>query len=259
MLAFEGVFVKGNMQLFAIDERGELTHASAASKKISYKCPTCHEAVRRKSGPTQQPHFFHCRKSACEHSYKSPEHLAVQQRIARELPEAIIECRFPQIGRIADICSKPLRLVIEVQCSSMTIKEARRRRADYESLGFTLVWVLHCHKYYQRVAHPFEYLLAKERHYFTNIDAQGEGVIFDVISRIEEGKRVILSEPLPISFLSWPPVDYFKARQKLEPSRSQRFLWHAKGFMLSLIRILLVHSCRERSRGGSGPRNAALE
>lgn len=235
------------MQLFALDQEGQLIHALEARKKIPYRCPECLAEVRRRSGKALQPHFFHRRSRECRHEAKSLEHLHVQLRIHSELSGSVLERRFESPRRVADICSEEHKLIIEVQCSAMNLEELKARTRDYESLGYRVLWILHCKRYYQKTVQPIEHFLEEKPHYFTTINKEGEGLIFDQLSEIRLGERRVYGEPLAISFASWPLQDLSAyRRQRKKPALWKQRLW---GYGQTALRLLLENACSNASRG----------
>lgn len=128
------------MLFYAIGEKR--LSALEATKGVDYCCPECQSAVRLRSGPLRQPHFYHRQhKSSCRQSGKSALHLKLQQQLAL-LVGGQMEQRFDSISRIADVYSPSKNLIIEVQCSSIALEEMEARNRDYRSLGLRVVWVL---------------------------------------------------------------------------------------------------------------------
>ncbi len=194
------------MQLFAIDKQGQLVAAGQAESQADYRCIECDGIIRRRSGPHRQPHFFHLREShSCFLSGKGMAHLQIQCRLWQLLPkgECQLEHRFSAIGRIADVAWLPQRLIFEVQCSPISPEEIAARNRDYASVGFQVVWILHDSQYNKRRVSAAEQLLSDRIHYFSNMNAEGQGEIYDQFDLKKEGRRIIkmgklnvnLSEP----------------------------------------------------------------
>ncbi len=134
-------------------------------------------------------------------------HLRIQKQIQALLPpnEAFLERRFPQIGRIADLVWEPRKLIFEVQCSPITLKEVKQRKKDYESCGYRLIWILHDKRFNRRWPTPAEIFLREGACYFTN------GTHFYDQEEIIKGRqRTMRGTPLPISLVS----DRFDRRPK---------------------------------------------
>jgi competence protein CoiA len=197
------------MQLYALDSEEQIVTAALAAKGKTYLCPECRSPLRVRSGARRQPHFFHLSHNRqCRQSGKSLTHLKVQQRLFDLLPagEAVIECRFAAINRIADIAWIPQRLIFEVQCSPITAEEVDSRNRDYQSEGFQTVWILHDRRFKRYRASAAENLLTTSPCYFTNIDSRGEGMIYDQCAPIAKGIRKNHSMPLPVNIARPLPV-----------------------------------------------------
>ncbi len=189
------------MQLYALDELNSYVNALWAVSRKDYICPECGAAVRLRSGPKVQPHFYHYRGLAfCRQREKSPEHLFVQQKILESLPqgEARMEVHFREIGRVADVAWEAGKVIFEVQYSPMTPEEALARTADYHSLGWNVVWILHDARYNQEMQSSLEEGIAHLPHYYTDMDALGRGGIYDQLVMWREGRKYAASPPREI-------------------------------------------------------------
>ena len=87
-----------------------------------------------------------------------------------------MEHRFPQVQRIADLYWPLHRLVIEVQCSPLSICDLQQRTEDYRSMELFVVWLLHTRSF-RNWHHPMQTCAIP--HYFTNLDTLGHGMIYD--------------------------------------------------------------------------------
>jgi competence CoiA-like predicted nuclease len=157
----------------------------------------CGKIVRRRGGKNRQDHFYHLKPDpACRQCQKSLHHLQVQWYLYHLLPdgECVLEKRFPEISRIADAVWEKKKLVFEVQCSPIPQAEVRQRNHDYQSLGYTVVWILHERRFHQRKISAVEEWLQGKPHYFTNFDAAGNGQIYDHLQVYERGMRRYCSE-----------------------------------------------------------------
>lgn len=180
------------MQICANDENKRVIFAAEAVKHQDYFCVECNEPVRLRSGIYRQAHFYHIRPNgACRLHSKGLPHLMLQYYLRDLLPqgEVDLECRFDAIGRIADVAWHPRRLIYEIQCSPIRPQEIRERNRDYASLGYQVVWILHDSKYNRYRLSAAEDALIGHTHYFSNMDAEGEGKIYDQFSIVHKGKR----------------------------------------------------------------------
>lgn len=203
-----------NMNLYAINSEGEPVFSLQAKRKLDYFCMECGSVVRLRDGEERHPHFYHLAKTKqCRQNGKSRAHLEVQLFIERALQgEVLLEHRFPSINRIADVAWPAKKLIFEVQCSPLTKDECTARIKDYASLGYQVVWILHDRRYNQwRVSALERYLmgLMDIPHYFTNIDHEGKGCIYDQWAFKDRGIRKSALPPLPVD-VSMP---YFNERK----------------------------------------------
>jgi competence protein CoiA len=209
------------MHLFALDSLGKITAAKQASKQHDYRCLECNGIVRRRSGVHRTPHFFHLKPTEfCRQQGKSIIHLQVQCLLQSLLPpgEVQLECSFPSINRIADVAWLTQGLIFEVQCSPISPEEIRERQIDYQSQGFTVVWILHDHRFNQWRVTAAEDFLQPFPHYFTNIDADGKGFIYDPFQILRNGIRQNKMEPLIIDLTR--PIFLNPGSLKKNPSMS---------------------------------------
>lgn len=181
------------MQLYALDKNLRLISCKQAVKQRDYTCLECQGALRLRGGVFRQPHFYHLHPSpSCRQNGKSLVHLQVQLVLQNLLPvgECHLEYRFPSIGRVADAAWLQEKIIFEIQCSPIYPQEIAARNKDYEKEGFTVVWILHDARYNQQKMSPAETLLSKSPHYYTDIDENGEGTIYDQLSYFEDGSRI---------------------------------------------------------------------
>jgi competence protein CoiA len=189
------------MQLHALDGENKLVSAKQASKQQDYKCLECGASVRLRGGLHRQNHFYHIQSiRSCSLNGKSMNHLQTQIFLQNSLPtgECQLEVPFPAINRIADAYWIEKKIVFEVQCSAITPEEIEQRGRDYESVGCRVVWILHDERYNRTRLTSAEHYLQGRAHYFTNINAAGEGVIYDQLAVCQKNIRHFLSKPFPV-------------------------------------------------------------
>ena len=108
-----------------------------------------------------------------------------------------LEYKFPI--RRADIFWESKRIVFEVQCSPITLREVKTRTADHENLGHKVIWILHQKTFNKKYASPAELFLRREKKaLYTDISQHGDGVIFDQEEAIKHSERRAKSFPLPV-------------------------------------------------------------
>jgi competence protein CoiA len=214
------------MQLFALNERNLVVAAKDAQKQTDYQCLECQTPVRVRGGRHRQIHFYHLQSDrTCFLNQKSMAHIQTQLHLQslfleRELG---LEVRFPTIQRIADAVWFSKKIIFEVQCSPMTTLEAKARMDDYLKEGYRVVWVLHDHRYNQSNLSALERSLVPHPHYYTNINAEGQGMIYDQFSKIQLGKRYDRMDPLPV-YLSRPVYEKESGNSKFPAFITNRLL-----------------------------------
>lgn len=169
------------MQLYAFDRERRLIAAVQACKEINYYCMECGSIVRLRGGLHRQKHFFHLQQVvSCRQSAKSMPHIHTQKILQEAFAPGLIELekRFHSIQRIGDAVHEELKIVFEIQCSPISFAEMNARNRDYASLGYQVIWILHDHQFNQWKVSEAEYFL-ETTHYFTNIDKEGSGEIYD--------------------------------------------------------------------------------
>lgn len=185
------------MQLFAFDETGALVPVVKATKQKDYICNECSQVVRVRSGLFRTAHFYHLSSSSqCRQNGKSIEHLLVQQKLYSLFPEgdAFLEYPMTSIGRIADVVWKSKKIVFEIQCSPIDGNEVLSRNEDYTKEGYRVVWIFHDKTFNQKRASQAELCLQKGHYYFTNMDQEGQGWIYDQYEVFYRGERKVLSD-----------------------------------------------------------------
>lgn len=181
------------MHLLACDQEGRVVSAKEASSKKNYFCLECGASVRRRAGGERIPHFFHFRSSkACHQKGKSLLHLQVQYWIQRQFPFGVIELEHPfsLIQRIGDVVWEAEKLIFEVQCSAISAEEILARQVDYQKVGFTVVWILHDTRYPPFKESRVQQILHSIPHYYTDIDVEGNGGIYDPLMERKEKEKI---------------------------------------------------------------------
>jgi competence protein CoiA len=194
------------MQLYALDQNLSVVYAKNASKHHSYKCLECQSLVRLRGGIHRQNHFYHVEpERACRQNGKSMEHLQVQLFFKKQLPskECVLEKRFKEINRIADVVWLPQKIIFEVQCSPISMEEVKERNRDYEKLGFKVVWVLHEKRFNRKNLQASRQYLQNHTHYYTNIDSHGNGMIYDQFHIFDKGRQIFKLKPWRVNILDF--------------------------------------------------------
>lgn len=194
------------MALYACGEE-DLVFAGQAEKNSTYRCLDCFAPVKVRRGRDRFPHFYHLRSApSCRLYSKSEDHLRAQLQIQKSFPEGAlkIECPFLSIGRIADLCWESRKIIFEIQCSPIDVREAEKRNEDYRSAGFSLVWLLDDKRYNRRILRPAEEFLRGGLCYFIHIkqglssDCYDQFEIFSLGARVKKGPRLKIDLQRPL-------------------------------------------------------------
>jgi competence protein CoiA len=183
-------------------------------------------------------HFFHLgSKESCRQAGKSEVHLALQNYICRSLglDQTSQEVRFEAIGRIADVCWQEKMCIFEVQCSPISEEEVRSRTLAYESLGYSVIWILHDKTFKKRRVASCELYLQSRTHYFTDMTSF-EGTIYDECHLIWENRRFLASVRRPVKLSSLQEVSRGgKATPSVIERRLQTWRYRSEGDLLSSL------------------------
>lgn len=187
------------MQITSLDKNLQLTFASRAHRHLDYYCIECGGIVRLRGGAHRQKHFFHLAPSKhCRQSGKGMTHLRIQEHLFSLFgpDNCEMEVRFPAISRIADLVWWKERLVFEIQYSPIKATEIKERNRDYASEGYQVIWILHDKNFNQYRFSAAEHFLRNTPFYFTNIDINGQGIIYDQFDIFHNGLRLYRSKAL---------------------------------------------------------------
>ncbi len=182
-------------------------------------------------------------KPACfRHKGKSQEHVAVQRALVAALPigEAQQERAFPAISRVADVVWLPRRVVFEVQCSPISLREVLSRSEEYASQGFQVVWVLHEKNFNRDHLSPSEIFLRGQRSYFTNIDHLGRGEVYDQTEKIVFNRRYFKGEAYRVDIQLLP-----KRKRVIKPRKPKFSLVEE---LSSFCRYVLLYFLKKASK-----------
>jgi competence protein CoiA len=200
------------MQLYALDQHNQIISSKQARKHQDYRCLECQGIVRVRQGDHRSHHFFHLKpEQSCRQEGKSLEHLQTQLYIQSILPEGecLLEHPFPPIKRIADAAWITKKIIFEVQCSPISWEELQKRNRDYASQGYQVVWILHQSRFNQWKLSAAELILDKSPHYYTNINQDGTGMIYDQFQMVQNGlrHRKLPAFPVDLSKPIFLPMD----------------------------------------------------
>lgn len=135
--------------LVALCSDGRLVNVleQTCSKTEAYRCPACQAPVCFKQGKVMRSHFAHARLADCQffHENESAEHLELKAALYRSLSAhgiaVEIEAVLPELGQVADLLVND-NLVLEVQCSRLSLTRLRERTVAYQQAGYQVIWLL---------------------------------------------------------------------------------------------------------------------
>ncbi|MBC1891796.1 competence protein CoiA family protein [Listeria booriae] len=116
-------------------------------RREQYTCGCCGERVILKAGEINMPHFAHLSSSRCSFASEgeTQRHLSGKKYFLEWLilqdRRADLEVYLKGIQRQADILVDE-QIVIEYQCSTVSVKELEQRTEDYQLAGLQVHWIL---------------------------------------------------------------------------------------------------------------------
>ena len=173
------------MQLYAFDDKDRLIPANSAHKHHNYFCPGCKNAVRLRAGLYRRHHYYHVSgEKKCNGKGKGIKHLQLQHYLQKLIPndDGILEKNFPAINRTADVVWEKEKIIFEIQCSSISADEVEARNYDYQSLSYTVIWILHDHRFNKKRPSAAEIFLRNLPHYYASIGKNETINIYDQFS-----------------------------------------------------------------------------
>lgn len=127
----------------------QFINATDACQGKNYCCPECGAHLILKHGQRKITHFAHQGNSGCVlREGESYEHLLGKQQIfewARKKGwQAELEVYIPQLEQRADVFLRigGQRVVIEFQCSPLSLTALQKRTLGYQSIGIKCYWFL---------------------------------------------------------------------------------------------------------------------
>ncbi|MHC9536512.1 competence protein CoiA [Dellaglioa sp. BT-FLS60] len=127
----------------------ELVCARDVKQNETYFCPGCGERVIFKQGPQKQAHFAHYKKSC--HFFSEGEtnsHVTGKNLIKvwaeKRHKKAEIEEYLPELKQRPDVLVtlRNSQLVIEYQCSPLSLSSFTKRTKGYKKYGYRVFWIL---------------------------------------------------------------------------------------------------------------------
>lgn len=128
---------------------GQLIMANVAYPGLKYACPVCNQEVHLRRGKIKVAHFAHCRGAGCSYGEgETEEHLLgklqIHQWLAQKGITARVEYYLSKISQRPDIMFqwRGQQVVIEFQCSPLSVQRIRERNQGYRFLGIHPYWYL---------------------------------------------------------------------------------------------------------------------
>ena len=154
------------MTNYALDEENRIVAAFDALFNKKYRCLECSHPLRVRKG-MRQTYFSHPSSSSCRLFKRTSDHLTVQRLLQESNPALEREKPFPDLGRIADLVWEEKRLIFEIQCSPISLEEAKERVRDYGLKGYSVFWLLDDRLYNKRKSSPTEKYLLESGSFFS--------------------------------------------------------------------------------------------
>lgn len=130
--------------LYGKTKYGNIVSAVDAFKELDYYCPLCHQKLTLKQGLYKSAHFAH-RGQNCNYKEETYAHYQAKYALGQQLKElgycVQIEPYLKQSHQIPDILINN-KIILEIQCSTITIKLLQRRTNTYERLGYIVIWII---------------------------------------------------------------------------------------------------------------------
>ncbi|MDO5742605.1 MAG: competence protein CoiA family protein [Vagococcus sp.] len=170
-------------------------------KGNKFFCPVCQREMLLRQGQKTRAHFAHYEEGKCHVSKQaeSIEHMTGKQLLAKWLSEASyltveIEKYYRRIQRQADLVVNQ-QLVVEYQCSPISIEQLIERTHDYQKIGLSVIWILGSPLFLKRKLKSLHVLtsyfsLAYQRHFFQLDVSQKELVLYHHLDTCADMKSV---------------------------------------------------------------------
>ena len=152
----------------ALNVQNQIIEAVQANKHELFYCPGCNKSVYLKKGKINQVHFAHYDKTHCKlfSEGETEEHLLGKQLLYDWFINQGVNCQLepflPELKQRPDLLiqrPKEPPIVIEFQCSSLSVNRMIARTNGYKSKGYIVYWILgkrfHLHKKMTSFQHLF--------------------------------------------------------------------------------------------------------
>jgi competence protein CoiA len=130
--------------LYGKTKQGTIEHAANATKDCNYYCPLCCQKLMLKQGKYKRAHFAHG-KISCAHKEESYVHYQAKYSLGRAIKDlgmdVQIEPYLKACHQIPDILINN-KIILEIQCSPITVAQLQTRTGDYNKLGYLVIWII---------------------------------------------------------------------------------------------------------------------
>lgn len=132
--------------LIAQDEN-KLVEANHANRTNQYVCPGCQQKVVLKRGLQKISHFAH-RRGGCQTASENESQIHLAGKIALKKILAVskqpvqLERYFISIKQRADLCLTKQQIIVEYQCSPISLQRLQQRHNGYKMVNYQVYWIL---------------------------------------------------------------------------------------------------------------------
>ncbi len=129
--------------IYALNDQNERINASKAEKGKSYSCPNLdcdNKELILKKGQIRIPHFAHKSHKDCSSEPESEAHILCKIFFQSLLD---LDKQFVEYYGIKGVRPDVLydQFALEIQCSTITVNEVKRRNKIYEKNGYIAIWI----------------------------------------------------------------------------------------------------------------------
>ncbi|WP_268913747.1 competence protein CoiA [Lentilactobacillus sp. SPB1-3] len=123
----------------------QLVLARDANKKHHYFCPKCGSSVKLKIGMNRQPYFAHLQKLGSIEA-ESAQHKDGKQQLLEDMLKQRLNAQTEVVmsnhEQRADVYVPDAKIVLEYQCSSISVSNVAKRTSEYKDSEIDVWWIL---------------------------------------------------------------------------------------------------------------------
>lgn len=210
------------MQLYALGG-GKRLLADHAKIKKHYRCPECLNLLELKL--KDFPHFIHLKDhSICLQHLKSLAHLQILWLLNAQFPKnaLILEELIPDLGIAADALWADKKIAFQILCKKIPLQNILKISQGLQSLGWTIVWILHDKCFNQKKLCPLEQFLKKSICYYTD----GKNSFYDQFEICLGDKRLFRGRQIKVDLKNF--YSFGKLKETLLPTQLLFRLHHTQ-------------------------------